>query len=134
MKRMLIDTNIYSYALMGDESVIELLREADEIGFSVVSIGELLVGFRLGGKEQILIFSGFPGCIWFECMPTRKLIIIFCPLTHCLLPSPHPRHSHAPPASPHWLFISLINEGLTLELLFLCLHEVIKIHIAKNLF
>ena len=52
MKRMLIDTNIYSYALMGDESVIELLREADEIGFSVVSIGELLVGFRLGGKEQ----------------------------------------------------------------------------------
>ncbi|MBW1921630.1 MAG: type II toxin-antitoxin system VapC family toxin [Deltaproteobacteria bacterium] len=52
MKRMLIDTNIYSYALMGDESVIELLREADEIGFSVVSIGELLVGFKLGGKEQ----------------------------------------------------------------------------------
>ena len=52
MKRMLIDTNIYSYALMGDESVIELLREADEIGFSVVSIGELLAGFKLGGKEQ----------------------------------------------------------------------------------
>ena len=52
MKRLLIDTNIYSYALKGEESVVEVLREADEIGFSVISIGELLSGFRLGGKEQ----------------------------------------------------------------------------------
>ena len=49
MKRLLIDTNIYSYALKGEEGVIEVLREADEIGFSVISIGELLSGFRLGG-------------------------------------------------------------------------------------
>jgi len=48
----LIDTNIYAYALKGDTGVIEVLREADEIGFSVISIGELLSGFRLGGKEQ----------------------------------------------------------------------------------
>ena len=52
MKRLLIDTNIYSYALKGEEVVIEVLREADEIGFSVISIGELLSGFRLGGKER----------------------------------------------------------------------------------
>ncbi len=52
MKRLLIDTNVYSYALKGDGDVIEVLREADEIGFSVISIGELLSGFRLGGKEQ----------------------------------------------------------------------------------
>ncbi|MEE8480327.1 MAG: type II toxin-antitoxin system VapC family toxin [Desulfobacterales bacterium] len=52
MKRLLIDTNVYSYALKGDGGVTEVLREADEIGFSVISIGELLSGFRLGGKEQ----------------------------------------------------------------------------------
>ena len=52
MRRLLIDTNIYSYALKGDAGVIEILREADEIGFSVISIGELLAGFRLGGKER----------------------------------------------------------------------------------
>ena len=52
MKRLLIDTNIYSYALKGDEGVVEVLREADEIGFSAISIGELLSGFKLGGREQ----------------------------------------------------------------------------------
>jgi len=52
MKRLLIDTNIYSYALKGEEVVVEVLREADEIGFSVISIGELLSGFKLGGREQ----------------------------------------------------------------------------------
>ena len=52
MKRYLIDTNIYSYALKGDQEVIKVLRETDEIGFSVVSIGELLAGFKGGGKER----------------------------------------------------------------------------------
>ena len=32
--------------------MIEILREADEIGFSIISIGELLTGFKLGGMEQ----------------------------------------------------------------------------------
>jgi tRNA(fMet)-specific endonuclease VapC len=52
MKRLLIDTNIYSYALKGEEDVIQVLRETDEIGFSIISIGELLTGFRLGGKAE----------------------------------------------------------------------------------
>ena len=34
MKRILIDTNIYSFALRGDENVVEILRETDEIGIS----------------------------------------------------------------------------------------------------
>lgn len=51
MKKLLIDTNIYSLALKGDESIVEVLREIDEIGFSVISIGELLSGFRQGGME-----------------------------------------------------------------------------------
>jgi tRNA(fMet)-specific endonuclease VapC len=52
MKKLLIDTNIYSYALKGDNIVIEVLKETDEIGFSTISIGELLSGFKLGGMEQ----------------------------------------------------------------------------------
>ena len=39
MRRLLIDTNIYSYALRGDDDVVEVLRKAEEIGFSVISIG-----------------------------------------------------------------------------------------------
>ena len=52
MKRLLIDTNIYSFALKGDNDVVEVLRQTDEIGFSVISIGELLSGFRPGGMEK----------------------------------------------------------------------------------
>jgi len=52
MKRLLIDTNIYSHALKGEAGVVEVLKAADEIGFSVISIGELLAGFKWGGKEK----------------------------------------------------------------------------------
>ena len=48
----MIDTNIYSYALRGDNDVVDNLRRAEEIGFSVISIGELLTGFKGGGKER----------------------------------------------------------------------------------
>ncbi len=44
MKRILIDTNIYSYTLKGDKEVAELLRKVDEIGFLVISIGGNLIG------------------------------------------------------------------------------------------
>ena len=52
MKRLLIDTNIYSYALRGDDSVVEVLKKTEHIGISVISIGELLSGFKGGGKEK----------------------------------------------------------------------------------
>ena len=52
MKRLLIDTNIYSYALRGDDSVVEILKKAEQIGISAISIGELLSGFKGGGREQ----------------------------------------------------------------------------------
>lgn len=52
MSRILIDTNIYSHAFRGDSDVIEMLRKVEEIGFSVISIGELLSGFKSGAKEQ----------------------------------------------------------------------------------
>jgi tRNA(fMet)-specific endonuclease VapC len=52
MRRILIDTNIYSHALRGDDDVVEVLRKVEEIGFSVISIGELLSGFKGGGGER----------------------------------------------------------------------------------
>jgi tRNA(fMet)-specific endonuclease VapC len=52
MKQLLIDTNIYSYALRGDDSVVEVLKKTEHIGISVISIGELLSGFKGGGKEK----------------------------------------------------------------------------------
>lgn len=52
MNRTLIDTNIYSYAMRGDEAVIEKLRLVDQIGFSSISVGELYSGFRAGNREE----------------------------------------------------------------------------------
>ena len=50
MKRLLIDTNIYSNALRGDKEVVFSLQRATLIGISSISIGELLSGFK-GGKK-----------------------------------------------------------------------------------
>jgi tRNA(fMet)-specific endonuclease VapC len=52
MRRLLIDTNIYSLALRGDPSITEFLQKTDVIGFSTISIGELLSGFKAGNKEK----------------------------------------------------------------------------------
>ena len=51
MKKILIDTNIYSLAMKGDASVINALRKMDVIGFSAISIGELFSGFKGGNRE-----------------------------------------------------------------------------------
>ena len=51
MRRALIDTNIYSLAMRGEPGVLDRLQQLDEIGFAVVSLGELLVGFRGGSRE-----------------------------------------------------------------------------------
>jgi tRNA(fMet)-specific endonuclease VapC len=52
MKNVLIDTNIYSLAMKGDEQVIATLRRLDRIGFSAISIGELFSGFKGGSREN----------------------------------------------------------------------------------
>jgi tRNA(fMet)-specific endonuclease VapC len=50
--RLLINTNIYSHAMRGDESVASVLRKVDEIAVSVVSIGELISRFKGGDRER----------------------------------------------------------------------------------
>lgn len=52
MTRILIDTNIYSLAMRGEENVVEILRHTRYIGISAISIGELFSGFRGGSREQ----------------------------------------------------------------------------------
>ena len=52
MKRVLIDTNIYSLAMKGDTDVVNILRKIDQIGFSAISIGELISGFK-GGRHEL---------------------------------------------------------------------------------
>ena len=52
MKRILIDTNVYSYALRGIPDVVNTIQKANKICISSVSIGELLFGFKMGSREQ----------------------------------------------------------------------------------
>ncbi len=52
MNKILIDTNVYSRAMYGDLHVTTVLRQANHIGISAISIGELLSGFKAGNKEQ----------------------------------------------------------------------------------
>jgi len=52
IKRVLIDTNIYSELLRGNKFVVDLLKKPEVIAFSVISIAELLSGFKNGGREK----------------------------------------------------------------------------------
>jgi len=52
MKKIFIDTNIYSNAMKGDEASIKIIRMYEEILISPVVIGELLAGFRRGKLED----------------------------------------------------------------------------------
>ena len=51
MKKVLIDTNIYSLAMRGDGEIVGVLRKIDRIGFSTISVGELFSGFKGGSRE-----------------------------------------------------------------------------------
>ena len=52
MKKVLIDTNIYSFAMKGDTGVVSTLRKIDLIGISTISIGELFSGLKGGSREE----------------------------------------------------------------------------------
>ncbi|VAX10780.1 hypothetical protein MNBD_GAMMA26-2039 [hydrothermal vent metagenome] len=51
MKNILIDTNGYIAFKKGVPEAVEIIKLADNIGFSVVVLGELLAGFVCGGRE-----------------------------------------------------------------------------------
>lgn len=51
MSRVLVDTNIYSLAMRGEEDIVAALRRIDHLFISAVSLGELFAGFKAGGRE-----------------------------------------------------------------------------------
>ena len=52
MRRIAIDTNIYTSFKCNDQSVVDTVRDCDCIGVDLTVIAELLSGFSLGGKEK----------------------------------------------------------------------------------
>ena len=48
--RILLDTNAYSALLRGHDEVADRVRRAEQVVFSTVVAGELLLGFRLGAR------------------------------------------------------------------------------------
>jgi predicted nucleic acid-binding protein len=52
VKKVLIDTNIYSAAMRGEAYAIDILKRNIEILLSPVVIGELLAGFKRGIREE----------------------------------------------------------------------------------
>lgn len=52
MSRYCLDTSAYSHFQRGDPAVVELIDAAEWIGLPAVVLGELRVGFRLGGRWQ----------------------------------------------------------------------------------
>jgi predicted nucleic acid-binding protein len=52
MRRIAIDTNIYTSFKSDDQSVVETFRDCDLIGVDITVIAELFSGFSLGVKEK----------------------------------------------------------------------------------
>lgn len=50
--RVLLDTNAYSALVAGQPEVGERIREAEEVLFSTVVLGELLFGFHNGSRYE----------------------------------------------------------------------------------
>ncbi len=52
MRRIAIDTNIYTAFKCNDQSVVQAFRDCDSIGVDIAVIAELFSGFSLGAKEK----------------------------------------------------------------------------------
>jgi len=52
MRRIAIDTNIYTSFKINDQRVVETFRDCDLIGVDMTAIAELFSGFSLGAKEK----------------------------------------------------------------------------------
>ena len=52
MRRIAIDTNIYTSFKCNDQNVVDAFRDCDFIGVDITVIAELFSGFSLGGKEK----------------------------------------------------------------------------------
>ncbi|MBF0266695.1 MAG: type II toxin-antitoxin system VapC family toxin [Gammaproteobacteria bacterium] len=51
----ILDTNVYSALMRGDNSVVKLIKQAELIYLTPIVIGEILFGFRNGNKTELNI-------------------------------------------------------------------------------
>lgn len=66
MRSVLFDTNAYGAFLAGDESLLDVLSQAETVAMSVIVLGELHAGFRGGSRrgeneKTLTDFLGRPG-------------------------------------------------------------------------
>lgn len=52
MRGVLLDTNAYVAFKQGNEQIISILQNANEVGINTVVLGELIGGFMFGSKYQ----------------------------------------------------------------------------------
>ncbi len=52
MKKLMVDTNVYSAFKAGEPGAIKLFSRAEQILVSTAVLGELLAGFKCGRKER----------------------------------------------------------------------------------
>ena len=53
MKNILLDTNAISYFLSGSKKLLKIFEKSDLVCISVISLGELIYGFKSGSKELL---------------------------------------------------------------------------------
>lgn len=52
MSRLCLDTSAYSHFMRGDPPVVQAIDEAEWLGMPTVTLGELRIGFLLGGRRR----------------------------------------------------------------------------------
>ena len=52
MNRVLLDTSAYSALMRGDERILQVLLEAEEVCDTPVILGELMAGFLTGSRRK----------------------------------------------------------------------------------
>lgn len=74
MKRLL-DTNAYVELLKGAPTVGAMVREAEQLVFSTVVVGELLFGFRSGTRydKNLAVLDDFLSQPWVELQPVTRV-------------------------------------------------------------
>jgi predicted nucleic acid-binding protein len=126
VKSILLDKNAYSALKKGNADAIEVVKDAENIAISVVVLGELLAGFRIGSRlksnlEELQELLALPGVfvlpiesatadlyasIYEELrragrpIPTNDIWIAATALQHCLTLFTYDDHfSHVPQLS-----------------------------------
>lgn len=73
--KLLLDTNAYVELLKGNPAVAALVREAEQLVFSTVVVGELLFGFRNGTRydKNLAALDDFLNQAWVELQPVTRV-------------------------------------------------------------